>query len=179
MSNVYLISDLHVDESGNFYRKFRPQFSSAEESIEHSITCWNSLVRKRDVVKVLGDFIINLKSLPYLKRFNGTIHWILGNHDPKITQHILQEYTNVSYVGGLQKYKGCFLSHAPMHPQELECRNVALNIHGHIHHKERNNLGDKYYNVNVDIMGHFPKLFKEILEERGINGKETTRGSTK
>lgn len=168
MSHVYLISDLHIGHKG-IGSKFQRTFKSDEDCWEYSIMCWNSIVRKRDVVKVLGDFIMNIASLHYLSRFNGTIHWILGNHDPKITREILQDYLNISYVGGAMKYKGCFLTHIPIHPNELEYRNVIMNIHGHVHHKDQSDaMGDKYYNVNVDVMGHFPREFHSIMKERGL-----------
>ena len=166
MSKVYIISDLHIGHN-NIHKKWRTEFKTQEDHSRHMIECWNSVVQKRDVVKCLGDFIIGIENLHYLYQLNGTIHWILGNHDPKITRDILNEHPNVSYVGGIMAYKGAVLSHAPIHPQELEYRNWAVNIHGHIHHKEKNNLGDKYFNVNVDIMGDFPREFHSIMKEVG------------
>ena len=126
---------------------------------------WNTVVRPNDIVKVLGDFIIGLKNLPYINELNGQIHWILGNHDPKITDHILNSYPKISYVGGVMAYKGAVLSHAPIHPIELEYRNWNLNIHGHQH--EDKHMGDKYFNVNADVMGIFPREFHSIMREAG------------
>ncbi len=166
MSDTYLISDLHIGHS-NIHLKWKTQFKTQEEHTEHAIECWNSVVGARDTVKVLGDFIIGRENLHYLNRFNGIIHWILGNHDPKITKDILVDYRHLAYVGGILAYKGTVLSHAPIHPQELEYRNWALNLHGHIHHKEKNNLGKKYFNCNVDIMGDYPREFHSIIEEVG------------
>ncbi len=166
MSKTYLISDLHIGHT-NIHNKWRTDFCSQSDHDEMMVQYWNTVVRPKDVVKVLGDFIIGIKNLHYLNELHGQIHWILGNHDPKITRHILEEYRNVSYVGGIMAYKGAVLSHAPIHPQELEYRNWCLNIHGHIHHKDKNNLGDAYFNVNADIMGYFPREFHSIMKECG------------
>ena len=149
------------------HEKWRTEFLSQKEHDEYMVECWNSVVNRNDIVKVLGDFIIGRKNLHYLKELNGQIHWTLGNHDPKITAEVLNNFPNISYVDGVRAYKGAVLSHAPIHPQELEYRNWALNIHGHIHSKELNNLGDKYYNVNADIIGYFPKEFHSIMRESG------------
>ena len=166
MSKTYIISDLHIGHT-DIHEKWRTEFCSQSDHDETMVQCWNTIVRPRDVVKVLGDFIIGIKNLHYLNELNGTIHWYLGNHDPKITSHIMNEYKNVSYVAGVMSYKGAVLSHCPIHPQELEYRNWNLNIHGHIHHKEKNNLGDKYFNANADIMGYFPREFHSIMKECG------------
>jgi calcineurin-like phosphoesterase family protein len=164
MSKVYIVSDLHIGHT-DIHERWRTEYCSQSDHDEDIVRCWNTVVKKRDVVKVLGDFIIRRESLRYLKELNGTIHWILGNHDPKITADILQEYPNVAYVGGVMAYKGAVLSHAPIHPQELEYRNWAVNIHGHIHDEAKNNLGDQYYNANVDIMGKYPREFHSIMAE--------------
>ena len=133
------------------------------------IDSWNSVVRGGDIVKVLGDFIIGQKNLKYLKQLNGQIHWILGNHDPKITRHIMEEYKNVSYVGGIMAYKGAVLSHVPVHPDEFSYR-WDFNIHGHIHDEGNSpTVRDdvRYFNANADVMGIYPREFHSIMRECG------------
>ncbi len=166
MAKVYVISDNHIGHT-NIHKKWRTEFCSQSDHDEVMVQCWNTVVRPNDIVKVLGDFIIGRDNLHYINDLNGQIHWILGNHDPKITADVLKDYPKISYVGGIMAYKGAVLSHAPIHPQELEYRNWNLNIHGHVHHLDKNNLGDKYYNVNVDIMGYYPKEFHSIMREAG------------
>jgi len=166
MAKTYIISDLHIGHT-NVHKKWRTEFTSQANHDETMLQCWNSVVRCNDTVKVLGDFIIGINNLHYLDQLKGCIHWTLGNHDPKITRDILAAHPNISYVDGIRAYKGAVFSHAPIHPQELEYRNWCLNIHGHIHHKEKNNLGDKYYNANADIMGYFPREIHSIMREAG------------
>lgn len=166
MSKTLIISDLHIGHT-NIHEKWRTEYCSQSDHDEAMIQCWNTVVNPSDTVKVLGDFIIGIKNLHYLDQLNGSIHWTLGNHDPKITRDILASYTRISYVDGVRAYKGAVLSHVPVHPQELEYRNWNLNIHGHIHSKDLNNLGDKYFNANADIMGYFPREFHSIMRECG------------
>ncbi len=165
MAKTYIISDLHIGHT-DIHEKWRKDYCSQSDHDEDLIRAWNTVVKKNDTVKVLGDFIIGIKNLHYLKELNGTIHWTLGNHDPKITRDILNEHKNISYVDGVRPYKGAVLSHVPIHPIELEYRNWCLNIHGHLH-EEKGLPKDKYYNVNVDVMGYFPREFHSIMREVG------------
>ncbi len=169
MSTVYITSDLHLGHS-NIHEKFRTEFISEQHHNEHIVDCWNSVVKKRDVVKVLGDFVFNRAGLPYLKHLNGTIHLISGNHDIKWNRDLLNEHRNLSYVVGAQKYKGTILTHIPIHPDEMVYRSWKYNIHGHVHNKDTSpevRDSDNYYNVNVDVnsYGFFPIPFEHILME--------------
>ena len=168
MAKVYLISDLHIGHT-DIHNKWRQEFSSQNDHDESMCRAWNSVVRKNDIVKVLGDFIIGIKNLPYIDELNGQIHWILGNHDPKITDIILNKYPKISYVGGLVKYKGVFLSHAPVHQSSMVGRNDVqpFNIHGHSHSGDVQELGEMWYNVNADVMGIYPREFHSIMREAG------------
>ena len=73
-------------------------------------------------------------------------------------------------------YKSLWLSHAPIHPQEM--RNRAGNVHGHLHEErvlldsETGETDPEYFNVNLDvnnyqfvsldtIKAHFKILHKE------------------
>ncbi len=55
------------------------------------------------------------------------------------------------------------LTHIPIHPNELEYRSWKWNIHGHIHDPKKNNLGPKYYNVNVDVLGNYMPISLDEL----------------
>ena len=165
MAKVFLISDLHIGHT-DIHEKWRTAYCSQSDHDECMVQAWNTVVNKNDIVKVLGDFIIGLKNLHYINDLNGQIHWILGNHDPKITRDVLTSFPRISYVGGVLPYKGAILSHVPVHPIELEYRNWNLNIHGHLH-EEKGLPKEKYYNVNADVMGIFPREFHSIMRECG------------
>ena len=55
------------------------------------------------------------------------------------------------------KYKEFWLSHAPIHPEELRDR---INIHGHVHYK---NIDDaRYFNVSCENIGFKPISLENI-----------------
>ena len=70
---------------------------------------------------------------------------ICGNHD---TDHnpmkILCEYFDEVY--SLYKWHEFWLSHCPIHPDELRGK---LNIHGHVHHATINDK--RYFNTSLEI----------------------------
>jgi calcineurin-like phosphoesterase family protein len=145
MSTVRFIADLHLSHANMATRR---GFSTIEEHDEHIIAKWNSVVHKRDVTYILGDVTME-KSSPYplLDRLNGLKHVVLGNHDRRQDVKKLLEY--VESVAGMINYKGVILTHAPIHPRELEYR-FPVNIHGHIHDKQVmldhwTNIPDKRY----------------------------------
>ncbi len=164
MAKTYLISDQHIGHT-DIHLKWRKGYTSQSDHDECMVQAWNTVVKKHDVVKVLGDFIIGIKNLHYINELKGTIHWTLGNHDPKITRDILNSFPRVSYVDGVRPYKGAILSHVPLHPAEFEYRNWQVNIHGHQHEDKK--LGSRYFNVNADVMGIFPREFHSIMREAG------------
>jgi len=160
--SVYVTSDLHLGHTGIVgFRK--GLFKNLEEHDNLIIDEWNSVVSKRDTVYVLGDFIWNKSSLRHLPKLKGQINWVLGNHDPKITKDLL-DGLNINFCAGIWPYKhGIVFSHVPIHPQELAYR-WEYNIHGHIHHRERNIDDPRYYNANVDVQGFKPAPLDYIME---------------
>ena len=155
MSKVYLISDPHFGHEN--MAKHRG-FSCAEEQDELIVTNWNKTVNKRDTVWVLGDLTMEKSNYEILSRLNGTINVVLGNHD--LPQHTgeLMKYDNK--VGGAVKYKGCLLTHVPVHESEVDrFRKV---IHGHVHSKSIDHT--KYVNVCCEEVNYTPVLFEDLLK---------------
>lgn len=179
MGNTLFISDLHLGH--NNILKFRNElaihspnyFDNTKEMDEWVVWGWNKIVSKRDLVWVLGDVVWSPESLPVLGRLNGTKNLILGNHDTQRCNY--RDYMEYfSDIHGVWKKYGFVMSHCPIHPNELEYRNWSVNVHGHIHHKEKQDLlGNKYINVNIDIIGNRPVSLDQIRAE--IKNKELTR----
>lgn len=161
MSKVYFYSDPHF---GHNNMAIKRGFKNYEEHDEHIIKTWNSIVSKKDVTYILGDVTFE-KSKPYeiLNRLNGIKKVILGNHDkPQHVPYLLKYVNNVSALKYLKhkEFGNIILSHAPIHPQELEYR-FNINIHGHVH---ENTLPDKrYINVSAEVIDYKPKLLSELL----------------
>ena len=173
MGQVRFISDYHFGHE--FCAKLRG-FKDANEMNEHIIKMHNKVTHKRDLTYILGDLTCNNKKfIPLLQRMKGRKVLIGGNHDEwKHTQLILKY---VEGIAGIIKYKGIFLSHCPIHPQELEYR-VKYNIHGHLHaHDVKKEIitnsrdtstgskDDRYINVSCEQINYTPRTLVEL----GIN----------
>lgn len=174
MSNVRFIGCLHFGHKAMAqYRGFQDEYYHDE----HLIESWNKVVRKKDLVFITGDITFESPEYYYqLDRLNGRKKVILGNHDRIEDVPELLKY--VEGVAGMFRYKGYFLTHAPIHPNELSfCKG---NIHAHIHH--RNKLDeletkikygdeegtvkslDKYFNVDAHLIDYKPITLQELIK---------------
>lgn len=162
--SVYFTSDLHLGHKN--IHKFRGGFESESQHEQYIINSWK-IITKRDDVYVLGDACFTMDSLKLLENLPGTKHLIRGNHDELDTQAYLKVFKNVY---GLKKYKEFWLSHAPIHPQELRNR---VNLHGHVHYDSvklpfnpvydvKQNLDVRYFNCCVE---NLQELFKRPFVE--------------
>ena len=165
---VRFIADLHLGHENMAKRR---GFSTVEEHDEHIIAQWNSVVHKRDVTYILGDVTME-KSSPYplLDRLNGIKHIVLGNHDRRQDTKKLFEYAES--VGGMINYKGVFLTHCPIHSDELDY-GIGKNIHGHIHDKVVMKMLDgwevpdeRYFCVSCEQVDYKPKSLEELGIQR-------------
>jgi calcineurin-like phosphoesterase family protein len=151
-------------------------FASVEEHDEHIITQWNSVVHKRDTTYILGDVTMEkAEQYALLDRLNGAKRVVLGNHD--LPKHVPKLLEHVQSVSGMEKYKGIFLTHCPIHTMELEHR-VSRNIHGHIHNhvvmKDVYEFGyktnpvpdERYHCVSCERVDFIPRTLKELGIER-------------
>ena len=158
---VYIISDLHLGHKN--MAKYRG-FNSVEEHDNHIVKCWNSVVRKKDTVWILGDIGME-KSSSYhlLDQMLGIKKVVLGNHDKP--QHIQELLKYVNLVCGMIKYKGFWLTHAPIHPAELY---RGHNIHGHVHNKTIKKWygvkDNRYINVSAEIVNYTPQLISKYIK---------------
>ena len=168
MSIVRFIADLHLSHQNMATRR---GFSSIEEHDEHIIAKWNSVVSKRDVTYILGDVTME-KSSPYplLDRLNGIKHIVLGNHDRRQDTKKLFDYAES--ICGMINYKGVFLTHCPMHSDELNY-GIVKNIHGHIHDKVVMKMLDgwevpdeRYFCVSCEQVDYLPKSLEDLGIQR-------------
>lgn len=156
MSNVFFISDLHIGHKNiHNLRNLSHTFQDEEHHRQVLRERWNKEVSKRDLVWILGDVCFKEELLPFLGTLNGNKKIILGNHD--VNGSLFTPYA--SWVGGLARYKGYWLSHAPLHPSELRGKN---NIHGHVHYATL--YDNRYFNVCPENIGMCPIPFEEIVK---------------
>lgn len=158
MSVVRFISDLHWNHTNMALHR---GFSSAEEMNSYIGNKWNKAVNKRDVVWILGDLTNEKGDYSFLDRLNGQKKVILGNHDQP--QHVPRMLPHVLSVAGMVKKKfgdtKCFLTHCPIHPNELDYR-VQVCVHGHVHSKSIPD--NRYWNVSAEVLDYTPRTFDEL-----------------
>lgn len=152
----------------HFHHKRILEFSGnlrcGDDIVEHDhllVQHWNSVVRHRDLVYVLGDVCMN-PDMSILSELRGRKKLVRGNHDNYPLREYLKYFEDVQ---GIFKYKRFWVSHAPIHPAELRgCKN----IHGHVHNNSiRNAYGerdDRYINVCCEVNLGYPIPFEDIRD---------------
>jgi calcineurin-like phosphoesterase family protein len=177
VSNVYFISDLHLGHEGAL--KWARDFREGKDIHEHDQILMdkiNSVVTKRDTLYVLGDVTFRNNHLFYMHQIPCRMILVRGNHDNLSTKEYLSVFDEVH---GLIKYKGFWLSHAPIHPHELR---GSKNIHGHVHihgvmNKPRQgtdvlppeiarDMWDRnYISVCAEAYNGYPIPFQDIIDQ--------------
>lgn len=155
MSNVFFIGDPHLGHRNIV--KFRKHlgFASEKEHREWIMDNWQSVVGRRDKVFVMGDAAFGEDALKEFDKLYGNKILVRGNHDDGWNARDALRYFND--VHGMIKYKGFWLTHCPIHPNELWGK---VNIHGHVH---TNTVNDpRYFNVSVENINGTPILFQDI-----------------
>ena len=142
MSGVYFCSDLHLGHKA--IAKYQTAFKDEQEHYEYMKEQWHNTINKHDKVFVLGDCAFTKERLLDFSKWTGVKALIMGNHDYPAKGISLLDLNDVfeGRVYSLYKHKEFWLSHAPLHPDELRGRK---NIHGHTHYHLLKD--DKYVNV--------------------------------
>ncbi len=145
MSKTYFTSDWHLGHKN--ICKYREKFNTPEENDQHFINEFNKIVKKRDTVYFLGDIAFTEESLEKLKGLNHCHKKVLylGNHDYLPTEKYLEVFDEIY---SFRSWKSFWLSHCPIHPQEL--RNRKGNIHGHLHASILEDPDRRYFDVSPE-----------------------------
>ena len=170
MSKNYLLADTHFGHN-DISKKFRTEFNSDEE---HNETIHNNILScagKRNHLWLLGDIAFGQEQFRKLWEYSlefQSVNVVLGNHDHKdLTEFCIRHGINVY---GFVKKWGYWLSHCPIHPQELY---RGKNIHGHVHTNTVHDVVDRefedkrYFNVSCENVGYKPISLQEVKERLG------------
>lgn len=173
MGLVYHTSDWHLGHKN--ISRFRGQdgFQGEQDSSWTQINNYKGIIRKNDLVWFHGDIIFDPNYLEVVKDLPGIKKLLLGNHDTEKKFKVsLSDLIEVfDEVHSLVKYKGTWLSHAPVHQDELR---GCVNIHGHTHYhviddpryinvcSEQTN----YAPIRRDILLEKNEFFQEFLRQR-------------
>ncbi len=178
---IYLTSDLHFGHDREFIWKVRG-YDSVEHMNTRQVEKWNAIVDSDDDVYVLGDVMLgDPKNIEYVRRLNGEIHIVLGNHDTLTREQMYRELPNVvevAEIGIRLNYKKYHfvLTHYPMLTGNLEkesLKQMSLNLYGHTH-QLTNFYNDMpfMYHVGVDSHNGYPVLVDDIIEEMNKKVRE-------
>jgi len=153
---VFTIADLHLGHENMAKKR---GFDNAEQHDEFIIKSWNSVVRKKDVVWILGDITME-KVSPYvlLDRLNGFKKVVMGNHDKP--QHARKLLEHVNGIAGMVNYKKVILTHCPVHESQFEDR-FLMNIHGHLH--EHIIPDTRYVCVSCERVSYIPVEIETLI----------------
>ena len=168
----YFTSDIHLGHKSIL--KYRPQFKTLEEHDDAFFHEAEKLT-KRDILYILGDFLFDCENfVEYLIRISKLkcrIKLVMGNHD-SLNLYSQTIAKNIEIQLPLFSYKNYWISHCPIHSNELRSR--IANIHGHLHNAVLED--DRYYDVGLDKNNfQFITLekIKEIFKNRGLDVNQT------
>ena len=138
--SVFVTSDCHFGHDRDFIWKTRG-YDSIEEMNENIVFLWNTIVSPEDEVYLLGDVMLGgTENIEYVKRLNGKLHIVLGNHDTSTRSKLYADCENVVEVSWAStlKYKkyNFFLTHYPCittNGAVESLKQVVINLFGHTH----------------------------------------------
>ena len=168
---IFFTSDYHFYHNKDFIYQARG-FETVEDMVEEIIKTHNVMVGPDDDVYILGDCMLNdnVRGLAALRRLNGRLHIIRGNHDTDERVELYKKLYNVVEVcdGKWLRYGkyNFYLSHLPCMTTSHGVRARMCNIHGHTHSpdfQQYMNLG--CYNVAVDAHSLQPVPIDVIIED--------------
>lgn len=151
MANVWFTSDLHFGHKN--IANFRKEVVSEEDNRARICWDWKDQVTKRDDVYVLGDAAFTIETLEEFGNLPGRKFLIRGNHD-ELNPNLYLTYFDDIF--GLRRYKEFWLSHAPIHPNELRGK---VNLHGHVHYAS---IDDNRY-VNMSVENIWKMGYKSLI----------------
>jgi hypothetical protein len=118
-----------------------------------------------------GSTVVGIETITgrLLTRRNGKVV-VTGNcTDTSERRSNLVKYVQAGIkIHGLTTYKDAWLSHCPIHPQEMRKKN--LNVCGHLHLNnvmhidQEGNLDLRYFNVSCENIDYTPISYNQILE---------------
>lgn len=171
---IFFTSDTHFMHDKEFLWGGR-KFSSTAAMSEEIVRRWNAVVSPEDEVYHLGDLVLSDidAGMEYVRRLNGKIHLIRGNHDTDKKVEVYRTSPNIVSIewATMIKYKKrhIFLSHCPSitrTPEETPNKQGILNFYGHTHQEDNFYSGNPYmYHVGMDSHNLTPISIDEILEE--------------
>ena len=170
---IWVTSDWHFGHNKTFVWQARG-FNSINEMNETIIKNHNLVVDEDDDVYVLGDLILGYPdNLDYVRRLNGKLHIVRGNHDTNQRWELYKTLPNVVEMDNaiyLQYKKYHFyMSHFPTitsnNDYDKPLSQRTLNLCGHTHTTDPWQDADKGYIYHCEVDAHncYPVGIEAIL----------------
>ena len=187
---TFFTSDTHFHHPNILKYNPNRDWDEIDAMNEGIIARWNAVVKAEDFVWHLGDFDMNGKdrALEFVKRLNGTVGLVAGNHDkcwvgnnfkPQHLQNQRERYLIAGFafvVDAAQvKVDGqhFMLSHFPYsgdHTEGDRYNEWRLKdtgrwlLHGHTHNPEQRLHDGKQIHVGQDAWENYPVHQDQVLE---------------
>lgn len=159
-SKLFVISDTHFCHN-NIIKYCNRPFVDADQMNEAIISNWNNVVSSDDVVLHLGDITAGAgkfkdeKSKEIVKRLNGNIIFIRGNHDEGIKSFKLIDNL-MFHWNGVRIY----CSHYPVY----NFKNFGdFHLYGHVHQNSKDYKNS--FNCSVENINYTPIRLQEIISK--------------
>lgn len=189
---LFFTSDTHFGHANIIKYCSRP-YNDIQEMDEDLIQRWNNTVTPNDIVFHLGDFAFNVGDniMTIIRRLNGHIYIVPGNHDNTIWVAIAKENPDkVTLCESIQlisvNHKEILLCHYPLlcYAGSYRGTDAAIQLFGHVHSGPNSVTGldcqrlmylqPTQYDVGVDNNNYTPISLEELLEK--INDQMMSQG---
>lgn len=158
--SIFFIADMHFGDENILRYENRP-FDDANSMNSVIINNWNSVVKKDDLVYVLGD----VGATDAIKSLNGTKYLVKGNHDTKPNEF----YRNIGFeevydypiiIDGFW-----ILSHDALYVSE---NMPYANLFGHVHNSPIiKDYSNHHFCVSIERISYTPVNFDYIKRKVG------------
>lgn len=183
---IFFTSDTHFFHNKEFLFGDRG-FETTEDMVAEIVKRWNETVAPDDIVYHLGDVMLSDtdRGIEVLKRLNGHIHIIRGNHctDERVKKYLeCPNVIDVKWADMIKIHKiHFFLTHAPCIYRSMDDKpnkQGVINLHGHTHQETNFLFKDNpyVYHVGVDSHNLTPVSIDEILKDIEIKKDELMKG---
>ena len=169
MGTLWFTSDQHFGHEKIRVLCDRP-FESVEEMDETMIASWNSVVKPKDTVFQLGDFILcNIEAAKQIRqRLNGKICLIRGNHD-KISEQMTNAFEWIKDYHELkipdsdssEGYERIVLSHYAFRVWNRSHKG-SWHLYGHSHGGLEEDPESLSFDVGVDCNNFLPLSYEQV-----------------
>lgn len=165
---IYYTADLHFGHKNIIKYEQRP-WSNVKDMDQGLIDRWNSRVKDKDLVYILGDITLSV-NINYIKnilsQLKGRKILITGNHDYFAEKGQLRQYFEhvTPYMKIHPDGQRIILCHYPLYSWD-GMDHGTIHFYGHVHSNPKCQLRKQNaYNVGADLHDWYPVTFDEIVK---------------